>query len=297
MADVGLLGYPSVGKSTIIAAVSAARPKIAEYPFTTLVPNLGVIYVGEHQSYVMADLPGLIEGANEGVGLGLQFLRHVERSGLLLHVLDVSGMTGRDPLEDFEVINRELALYSESLAKRPQIVALNKIDVADAKQVAAIDKALSKRGYEVHRISAATRQGLESLVLSLWKHLQETRAMQAEEPESDVVRITAERHPDRRRYEVHQEPTGEWVVTGLGIERMVRVTDMNNDYAIARLQRILERSGVNRRLKETGAQDGETVRIGEIEFEYSDDDIAREPEFLSRRHRKKKSEDVEEGVA
>lgn len=293
LADVGLLGYPSVGKSTIISAVSAARPKIAEYHFTTLVPNLGVVYVAESQSFVMADLPGLIEGAHEGIGLGLQFLRHVERSGLLLHVLDVSGVTGRDPLEDFRVINHELELYSETLAERPQIIALNKIDVADSEDVARIEAALQDEGLEIFRISAATRQGLEPLVYRLWEALKEARAQKAEELPEGTVHITAPRAVNRRHYEVHREPTGEWVVTGLGIERMVRVTDMNNDYAIARLQRILERSGVNRKLKEVGAEDGETVRIGAIEFEYSDDDIEREPEGLSRRRRKKKGQEEE----
>lgn len=293
LADVGLLGYPSVGKSTIIAAVSAARPKIADYPFTTLVPNLGVVYVAEHQSFVMADLPGLIEGANEGVGLGLQFLRHVERSGLLLHVLDVSGMTGRDPLDDFKVINHELELYSLELALRPQIVALNKIDVGEPQEIDRVESALRSEGQEVFRISAATRQGLEPLVFRLWEELKRLRSEQKEVAD-DTVHITAAREPDRRRYEVHREPTGEWIVTGQGIERMVTVTDMNNDYAIARLQRILERSGVNRKLKEAGAEDGDTVRIGAIEFEYSDDDIAREPEFLSRRRRRKKADGAEQ---
>jgi GTP-binding protein len=157
LADVGLLGYPNVGKSTLIAAVSAARPKIADYPFTTLVPNLGVVYVEAERSFVMADIPGLIEGAHQGQGLGHQFLRHVERTRLLIHLVDVSGMTGREPLRDFDVLNRELALHSEKLASLPQIVALNKIDVAtDPDAVAAIRQELEGRGFSVHTISAAT---------------------------------------------------------------------------------------------------------------------------------------------
>src|SRR2546423_183271 len=162
LADVGLLGYPSVGKSTLIAAVSAAKPKIADYPFTTLIPNLGVVYVEPQKSFVMADLPGLIEGAHEGVGLGHQFLRHVERTRVLVHMLDVSGMTGREPLDDFRIINRELALYSERMAELPQVVALNKMDVAsDPEMVDRVELTLKSEGHTVFRISAATRQGLE----------------------------------------------------------------------------------------------------------------------------------------
>src|SRR5579871_3421159 len=176
LADVGLLGYPSVGKSTLIAAVSAAKPKIADYPFTTLIPNLGVVYMEPHKSFVMADLPGLIEGAHEGVGLGHQFLRHVERTRLLVHVLDVSGMSGRDPLEDFRVINRELALYSERIARLPQVVALNKMDVVtDTSAVDRLEEVLRAEGHEVFRISAVTREGLEPLLYHVWHRLEAIR--------------------------------------------------------------------------------------------------------------------------
>lgn len=273
LADVGLLGYPNVGKSTLIAAVSAARPKIADYPFTTLVPNLGVVYVEPHKSFVMADLPGLIEGAHEGVGLGHQFLRHVERTRVLAHLLDVSGLTGRDPLEDFRALNRELALYSERLAALPQVVVLNKIDVAaDPAQVDRVEATLRAEGHAVFRISAATRQGIEPLLYHLWEQLEEARRQEPRQPAEPVVQIRAPRAEDYRRWEVRQTAPDEWVVEGKGMERLVAMTDLNNEHAVRRLQRTLERSGVHRKLKQLGAKDGDTVRIGSAEFDYEDED-------------------------
>jgi GTPase len=284
LADVGLLGYPSVGKSTLIAAVSAAKPKIAEYPFTTLIPNLGVVYVEPQKSFVMADLPGLIEGAHEGVGLGLQFLRHVERTRVLVHMLDVSGLTERDPLEDFRIINRELALYSESMSKLPQVVALNKIDVVtDTVLVDRLERTLRGEGHEVFRISAATRQGLEPLLYRLWDMIEEARAAAAAAPDDQVVHIKAERMEDSRRWEVRQAAPGEWVVEGKGMTRMVAMTDLANRYGVRRLQKSLERIGVNRKLKEMGVKDGDTVRIGDAEFNYEDEDVEDEPEDAIRK--------------
>lgn len=282
LADVGLLGYPNVGKSTLIAAVSAAKPKIANYPFTTLVPNLGVVYVEDGRSFVMADIPGLIEGASEGVGLGHQFLRHVERTRLLIHILDVSGMTGREPLDDFEVINRELALYSENLAQLPQLVALNKIDVAaEPEAVDALEAELQGRGYTVYRISAVTQQGVRPLVYDIMSQLEQLRQEERvrEEAAPQHVTITAAPEEDDRRWEVQQEDERTYVVVGKGIERMVAMTDFENDYAVRRLQRSLEKIGINKKLKTMGAQDGDTVRIRDIEFEYEDEDKwDREPE-------------------
>ena len=286
LAEVGLLGYPSVGKSTLIAALSAARPKIADYPFTTLVPNLGVVYLEEGKSFVMADLPGLIEGAHEGVGLGLQFLRHVERTRVLVHMLDLSGMSGRDPLNDFDVINRELALYNESLSKIPQIVALNKMDVAaDSALLDSVETALKERGHQVHRISAVTRQGLQPLVYAIWERLVQAREAEPPPPDTGVVYIKAERDEDFRRWDVRQEPTGEWVVEGKGFERLVSMTDLSNEYALRRFQRSLERAGVNRKLKEMGAKDGDTVRIRNIEFDYEDEDLEEADEELAANER------------
>jgi GTP-binding protein len=274
LADVGLLGFPSVGKSTLIAAVSAARPKIADYPFTTLIPNLGVVEVTQGKFFVMADLPGLIEGASQGVGLGHQFLRHVERTRLLVHMLDVSGMSGRDPLEDFAVINRELALYSEEMADLPQVVALNKMDVAsDLEMVDRVQAALEVEGHRVFRISAATHMNLQPLLYYVSDRLDEIRAAEPEVPVDDVLQIKAESREDTRRWDARRDEDGAWIIEGKGIQRFVAMTDLNNDHALTRLQRTLEKMGVNRKLRELGAQEGDTVRIGKAEFEYQDEDV------------------------
>ncbi len=274
LADVGLLGFPNVGKSTLISALSAARPKIANYPFTTLVPNLGVVGVGQEGSFVMADIPGIIEGASHGAGLGHQFLRHVERCRLLVHILDVSGMSGREPLEDFDILNRELALHSEKLAALPQIVALNKVDVAvDPEATDALEAALAERGIDVYRISAVTRQGLEALLYQIWTRLVALRNAAATEAASDrKVVITADTREDDRRWEVRAVDEHTYEVVGKGIERLVAMTDLENEQALRRLQRSFDKIGVNNRLKAMGAQDGDTVRIRDIEFDYEDED-------------------------
>ena len=276
LADVGLLGYPNVGKSTLIAAVSAAKPKIANYPFTTLVPNLGVVYVESERSFVMADIPGIIEGASEGVGLGHQFLRHVSRSRLLIHLLDVSGMTDRDPLNDFEVLNRELALYDERLSQLPQIVALNKMDVApDPEAIDVLEAELKSRGCTVFRISAATHVGLRALIYHVMDDLEKLRALHREEEariEAETVHIVASMEEDGRHWEAREVEPTLFEVVGKGIERMVAMTDLGNDYAVRRLQRSLDKIGITKKLKSIGARHGDTVRIRDIEFEYEDED-------------------------
>ncbi len=275
LADVGLLGYPNVGKSTLIAAVSAAKPKIADYPFTTLVPNLGVVYVERERNFVMADIPGIIEGASEGVGLGHQFLRHVARSRLLLHLLDVSGMTGRDPLEDFDVLNRELALYDARLAELPQIVCLNKTDVmADPEAVNALEATLKARGLTVYRISAVTRAGLKPLLYDVMARLEALRASDDQQAalEAQTVRIVAPLEDDFLRWEARQVDATHYEVVGKGIERMVAMADLENEYSLRRLQKSLDKIGITRKLKEIGAKDGDTVKIRDIEFEYEDED-------------------------
>ncbi len=275
LADVGLLGYPNVGKSTLIAAVSAAKPKIADYPFTTLVPNLGVVYVEAERNFVMADIPGLIEGASEGIGLGHQFLRHVERTRLLIHVLDVSGMTGREPLHDFEVLNTELERYSDHLAALPQIVALNKIDVAaDMEAVDALEVELKGRGHTVYRISAVTRFGLTPMIYNVMTLLETLRAEEEIQIAAggDIVRIVAPIEEDQRRWDVNKVDETTYEVVGRGIERMVAMTDMENDYGVRRLQRSLDKIGITNKLREMGAKDGDTVRIRGIEFDYEDED-------------------------
>ena len=283
LADVGLIGYPNVGKSTLVAAISAARPKIADYPFTTLVPNLGVVRVDEERTFVVADIPGLIEGASEGVGLGHQFLRHVERTRLLCHLIDLSGTTGREPMDDYAVINRELAAYNEKLAHLPQVVVLNKIDVADPELVELLRAEFAEEDVPVFAISAATRSGLEPLVYYLAKTLSEMPP----EPiiEDEIVRITADtmrsRHTDRR-WDAHYDASTEaYVVMGKGIERLVAMTQLNNDAAVNRLHRTLEKTGIINKLRTLGAVEGDTVRIGKAEFDFFDEyalDVPKEAE-------------------
>jgi GTP-binding protein len=275
LADVGLIGFPNVGKSTLIARVSAARPKIADYPFTTLVPNLGVVRMEDSQSFVVADNPGLIEGAHTGAGLGHQFLRHVERTRLLVHLIDVSGLTGRDPWEDFRIVNQELAAYSERLSERGQIVALNKADMPDAPPlVADLTKRLEAEEYTVFPISALTGQGVQPLLYAIHSRLKEL-PVEAPPPETEVVRFTG---PEDDAWEVEPPPEEEemgetprtWVVRGKKVERVVSMTDMNNEAGVRRLQRILERMGIVTRLRNLGAVDGDTVRIGSTEFDFID---------------------------
>ena len=275
LADVGLLGYPNVGKSTLIAAVSAAKPKIANYPFTTLVPNLGVVYVGPERNFVMADIPGIIEGASEGVGLGHQFLRHVSRSRLLIHILDMSGMTGRNPLEDYEILNRELVLYDEKLSKLPQIVALNKMDVvSDTEEADKLEATLKERGCTVYRISAVTRKGLKPVIYDLMNRLEVLRAeSEARELEElKTVHIVAPKEEDDKHWDVKMVDGNVFQVIGRGIERMVAMCDMENDYSVRRLQRSLDKIGITRKIRAMGAKDGDTVRIRDVEFDFEDED-------------------------
>ena len=280
LADVGLLGYPNVGKSTLIAAVSAARPKIADYPFTTLVPNLGVVRVSDDQSIVMADIPGLIEGASEGVGLGHQFLKHLERTRLLVHIIDVSGTTGRDPLQDYEIINRELAAYRPELALLPQIVALNKVDIADPDDVQLVKEELEAKGIAVHLISAATHLGTKELVYTCGQRLKEI-PRQAD-PVDETVRITVDtqtqRRRDRRWNAAWSDELGIFVVEGPGIERLVSMTNLENEAAIVRLQRTLERAGIVKKLRALGAKEGDTVKIGPNEFDFVDEEAEDKPD-------------------
>jgi GTPase len=275
LADVGLIGFPNVGKSTLIARISAARPKIADYPFTTLVPNLGVVRMEEGESFVVADIPGLIEGAHTGAGLGHQFLRHVERTRLLVHLLDVSGLTARDPWEDFQIVNQELAAYSERLAEREQIVVLNKADMPDAAPlIPDLTARLEAEEYSVFPISALTGEGVQPLLYAVSGRLK-TLPVEAPPPETEVVRFTG---PEEDAWEVEAPPESEteeegprtWVVRGKKVERVVSMTDMNNEAGVRRMQRILERMGIVTRLRNLGAEDGDTVRIGTTEFDFID---------------------------
>lgn len=265
LADVGLLGFPNVGKSTLISQISAARPKIANYPFTTLIPNLGVVKV-EEDSFVVADIPGIIEGASEGAGLGHQFLKHVERTRLLVHILDVSGTTGRDPSEDYTILNRELAAYSERLAGLPQIVALNKMDVTGATGIAVEVKANLGSDVPVFEMSAATGKGVREIVYHLAQRLREIpKPIVSPEAVVETVLILA---PEKETWEVTREEDGTWVVTGAPVEKLVAMTDLGRDEAVRKLHRQLKSRGVLEKLAEMGAEDGDSVRIGEVEFDY-----------------------------
>ena len=264
LADVGLLGYPSVGKSSILRKVSAAQPEVAAYHFTTLNPILGVVDLPDHRSFVMADIPGLIEGASEGVGLGHDFLRHVERTKILIHVLDVSGMEGRDPIEDFEKINLELKKYSERLSRKKQIVAANKIDLLDenSDNLERLMDYMAQKGIEVYPICAMTGEGLEKLLERVWKMLEEY----VEEPEENAEEVVykAEDKPD---FVVTRDGNA-FVITGPRIENLVAMTNFDDDQSLRRFQRIWRYMELDKLLQEKGIIEGNTVRIGEMEFEY-----------------------------
>ena len=264
LADVGLLGYPSVGKSSILRKVSAAQPEVAAYHFTTLNPILGVVDLPDHRSFVMADIPGLIEGASEGVGLGHDFLRHVERTKILIHVLDVSGMEGRDPIEDFEKINLELKKYSERLSRKKQIVAANKIDLLDenSDNLERLMDYMAQKGIEVYPICAMTGEGLDKLLERVWKMLEEY----VEEPEENAEEVVykAEDKPD---FVVTRDGNA-FVITGPRIENLVAMTNFDDDQSLRRFQRIWRYMELDKLLQEKGIIEGNTVRIGEMEFEY-----------------------------
>ncbi|MCX8007623.1 MAG: GTPase ObgE [Coriobacteriia bacterium] len=276
LADAALVGLPSVGKSSIIARITAARPKIAEYPFTTLVPNLGVVDAGD-RSFVVADVPGLIEGASQGAGLGHAFLRHIERSALILHVVDLSGgYEGRDPIEDIAVIDRELAAHAAELAQRPQVVVGNKLDLPGAEERSAQVQAwCAEAGRPYFAISAATGRGVPEMVRAVAERVRELREEAAEPPAAAPATFVYE-PPGEREVEVVREAPGEFRVRGGRIERMVIMTDMQNDEAVAYLQRRLQRAGVEQALREAGARPGDTVHIGPVSFgfEMAEDDIS-----------------------
>ena len=259
VADVALVGFPSAGKSSVVAAMSAARPKIADYPFTTLVPNLGVVTAGD-VVFTVADVPGLIPGASQGRGLGLEFLRHVERCSVLVHVLDCATMEpGRDPIDDLDVIENELALYG-GLQDRPRLVALNKIDVPDARVLADLVRpVLEERGYRVFEISAATHEGLRPLSFAMADLVQQARA--AAEPDEAPRIVLSPRAVDESGFTVTEEADG-YRVRGRRPERWVRQTDFSNDEAVGYLADRLARLGVEEELIAMGAQPGCTVMIG-----------------------------------
>lgn len=267
IADVGLIGFPNVGKSTILSMVSAAKPKIANYHFTTLIPNLGVVQIEEGRSFVIADIPGLIEGASEGIGLGHEFLKHVERTKLLVHVVDVSEIEGRNAIKDFETINEELLKYNAMLASRPQIVAANKMDIPGSEEKYAAFKAeLESRGYKVFGISAATNKGLKELmyyISNILVTLPETILLE-ENKDEEVVYTAKEERP----FEIHIED-GVYVVEGNWLRKVLGSTNINNYESLQYFQRALKKKGVITALEEMGIKEGDTVRIYDTEFDYT----------------------------
>lgn len=265
LADVGLLGYPSVGKSSLISVVSEAKPKIGDYHFTTLVPNLGVVYMGEGNSFVIADIPGLIEGASEGIGLGHEFLKHVERCRLLVHIVDVSGHEGRDPKEDFSRINEELVKFNPELADRPQIVAGNKIDMAEPEQIEEFKRWIEEQGYEYYSICAPILEGTKELMNSVWNKLQTLPPIKEYEAEEIPVESFIKQDDG---FKITQPEEGLFVVEAGWFPRVLRGIDIEDYESLQYMQRVLEKSGVFDALREKGIQEGDTVSIYDIEFEY-----------------------------
>ena len=268
LADVGLVGFPNVGKSTLISVVSAAKPKIANYHFTTLTPVLGVVKISEGHSFVMADIPGLIEGASEGVGLGHEFLRHVDRCRLIIHVVDVSGSEGRDPKEDFEIINRELKNFSEDLAKRPQITAANKCDMATPEQIADFKAFAEKQGLPVFEISAATTQGTKELIDAAYRELEKLPPIKEYEVEPPAPAELDEQAGNGERFEITRGDDAVFYVTAPWLEHIMRTVDMDDYASLQYFQRVLRNSGIIDKLEEMGIEEGDTVNIFGFEFDF-----------------------------
>ena len=264
IADVGLAGFPNVGKSTLLSAVSAARPKIANYHFTTLEPNLGVIKMGEGKSFVMADIPGLIEGAHEGIGLGHEFLRHIERTRLIVHIVDVSGIEGRDPIEDYEKINSELSLYSKSLAERPQVVVANKTDViTDPELLERFRAYIKEKGLTLFEISAAAHKGTQELINYVSNLLDTLEPVEIYE--ADFVEEDFSEEP----FEVRKEGDT-YVVEGPYIEKLLRHCNFEDAESMQYFQLALRRKGIIDALENAGCGEGDPVRMYELEFDYTE---------------------------
>lgn len=269
LADVGLIGYPNVGKSTFLSIATKANPKIANYHFTTLTPNLGVVAMGDGDSYVMADIPGLIEGASEGVGLGHDFLRHVERTKLLLHIVDISGLEGRDPVEDVHRINHELESYNPKLAHKKQIIVANKMDLLrDPSVYEDFKQSMEAEGYGVYAMSGATTQGVQEILKEVGYQLKELEDEALFEPEDMYVEYVALDQEDKE-IRIHKEDDA-YVVEGPYIEKLLYSVNFEDMESIRYFQRMLEEKGIFAKLREMGIQDGDPVRIYDLEFEFYD---------------------------
>ena len=266
IADVGLLGFPNVGKSTFLSVVTKAKPKIANYHFTTLTPNLGVVQTKFGESFVLADIPGLIEGAAEGVGLGHDFLRHVERTKVLIHIVDISGLEGRDALDDFDKINGELKLYNEKLATRPQVVVANKMDILEDESIFdEFKNELEGRGYKVFKMSAATRQGVDDVIAYVSELLREAEEIELVSEEEMFRPELDEVQDEGLQIDIED---GVYVVTGKSLRRIMYSVNLDDMESLQYFQKAMEIQGVFDRLREMGIEDGDTVRIYEIEFEF-----------------------------
>ncbi|MBU5357739.1 GTPase ObgE [Enterococcus gallinarum] len=276
LADVGLVGFPSVGKSTLLSVISSARPKIGAYHFTTLVPNLGMVTTSDGRSFAVADLPGLIEGASQGVGLGTQFLRHIERTRVILHVIDMSGMEGRDPYEDYQAINQELATHNLRLLERPQIIVANKMDMPESEEnLLKFKEQLAKEQTDefadplpIFPISGVTRKGIDALLSATADLLEVTPEflLYDEEIEEEVVQYGF--HSDEPEFTIDRDPDATWILSGEKIEKLFQMTNFDHDETVMRFARQLRGLGVDEALRARGAKDGDIVRIGNFEFEF-----------------------------
>ncbi|MCA1596456.1 MAG: GTPase ObgE [Chloroflexi bacterium] len=291
LADVGLVGLPNAGKSSILGRISAARPKIGDYPFTTIEPVLGVVSLGEHRSCVVADIPGLIEGAHEGLGLGHQFLRHIERTRMLIHVIDASECAPENPLEGYRIVSGELSSHNPELALLPTIAALNKTDIATPEQIGALEAGLETLGISSVAVSAATGYGLDRLLHLIEAVLPDRPVLAAEastggiydgrEEDGRVVLGGSGVRSISREWHIEKDPDGAWRIAGEGLERLVAMTNVDNDAALGRLHRTLERHKIMASLRERGVQDGDLVRIRTTEFVFTEEERA----YGSRRRR------------
>lgn len=270
LADVGLVGFPSVGKSTLLSIVSSARPKIAEYHFTTIVPNLGVVETEDGRSFVMADLPGLIEGAHQGAGLGLQFLRHIERTRVIVHVIDMGAVEGRDPYQDFLTINKELKEYNLRLTERPMMIAANKMDMPGAEENLEKFKEQLQEDIPIFPISAVTQSGIRELLFAIADTLENTPEFPLHHVEEDetINRVVYKHEKAEQDFIITRDPDGVFVLSGEKIEKLFKMTDFTHDESVRRFSRQLRGMGVDDALRERGAKDGDIVRLLDFEFEF-----------------------------
>lgn len=271
LADVGLVGYPSVGKSTFLSVVTAAKPKIAAYPFTTITPNIGVVELEDGRNFVIGDMPGIIEGAAEGVGLGLQFLRHIERTKILIHMLDMSGIEGRDPFEDYQTIQKELKEHNQSTIDKPQIIVANKMDMPDSSNnLIEFKEKLDSLGdeYELYEVSSIKHDGIKKVLYRV-AELLENYDDEVEETEFKTDEHVVYSHEEEEKpFVIHQDPDGVWILSGQKIERLFKMTNFEQDEAIRRFSRQLRHMGVDDKLRELGAEDGDLVSLLDFTFEF-----------------------------